>query len=57
MRTPSCSRVNLVTLDLTREEEVLFENLPAKATVNFQVTAYNAAGESAKSAEVSMTQS
>ncbi len=42
-------------LDLTTETQVLLENLPAKATVHFQVTAYNAAGESARSAAVSVT--
>src|SRR5260221_3705217 len=37
-------------LDLTSETQVLLESLPAKATVHFKVTAYNAAGESAPSA-------
>ena len=41
---------DFVALDLTSETQVLLENLPAKATVHFKVTAYNAAGESAPSA-------
>ena len=43
---------DFVALDLTSETQVLIENLPAKATIHIQVTAYNAAGESAASAEV-----
>ncbi len=43
---------DFVALDLTSETQVPIENLPAKATVHFQVTAYNAAGESARSAVV-----
>ncbi len=46
---------DFVALDLTSETQVLLENLPAKATVSIQVTAYNAAGESAKSANVLRT--
>ena len=46
---------DFVALDLTSETQVLLENLPAKATVHFQVTAYNAAGESAASAEAVLT--
>ena len=46
---------DFVALDLTSETQVLLENLPAKATVHIQVTAYNAAGESSASAEVSLT--
>lgn len=42
-------------LTLTSETEVLLENLPAKGTVHFQVTAFNAVGESAKSTEASVT--
>jgi hypothetical protein len=44
-----------VALDLTSETQVLLENVPAKAVVHFQVTAHNAAGESAKSAVASVT--
>jgi hypothetical protein len=46
---------DFVALDLTSETQVLLENLPPKAVVHLQVTAYNAAGESAKSAEISIT--
>ncbi len=46
---------DFVALDLTSETQVLLENLPAKATVHFKVTAYNAAGESAPSAEAVVT--
>jgi len=45
---------DFVALDLTSETQVLLENLPVKATVHFQVTAYNAAGESAVSTVVSV---
>jgi hypothetical protein len=34
---------------------VLLENLPAKATVHFQVTAHNAGGDSAASEVVEVT--
>jgi hypothetical protein len=44
-----------VALELTTETQILLENLPAKATVHFKVTAYNAAGESAPSAEAAVT--
>jgi hypothetical protein len=37
---------DFVVLTLTSETEVLLENLPAKGTVHFQVTAFNAVGES-----------
>jgi hypothetical protein len=47
--------VNSNLFDLTSETQVLLENLPAKALLHFQVTAHNAAGESAKSTVVSMT--
>ncbi len=43
-----------VALDLTSETQALLENLPAKAVVHFQVTAHNAASESAKSAVASV---
>ena len=46
---------DFVALDLTSETQVMLENLPAKATVYFQVTAHNAAGESARSAVVKVT--
>jgi hypothetical protein len=46
---------DFVELDLTSELQVLLENLPAKSTVHIQVTAYNAAGESARSAVASVT--
>lgn len=46
---------DFIALDLTSETQVLLENLPAKATVHIQVTAYNAAGESAASAEARLT--
>jgi hypothetical protein len=46
---------DFVALTLTCETEVLLENLPAKGTVHFQVPAFNAAGESAKSTEASVT--
>ncbi len=44
-----------VALNLTSETEVLLENLPAKGTIHFQVIAFNAAGESAKSTEARVT--
>lgn len=46
---------DFVALYLTSETQVLLENLPAKAVVHFEVTAHNAAGESAKSTEASVT--
>lgn len=46
---------DFVALDLTSETAALLENLPAKATIHFQVTAYNAAGGSARSEVVSVT--
>jgi hypothetical protein len=44
-----------VALELTSETQVLLENVPAKAVVHLQVTAHNAAGESAKSAVATIT--
>lgn len=46
---------DFVALDMTSETRVILENLPAKAVVHFQVTAQNAAGESARSAEAAVT--
>jgi hypothetical protein len=46
---------DFVALPLTSETQVLLEDLPAKAVVHFQVTAHNAAGESQRSAVVSVT--
>jgi hypothetical protein len=46
---------DFVALPLTSEMQVLLENVPAKAVVYFQVTAHNDAGESARSAVVSVT--
>jgi len=46
---------DFVALDLTSETQVLLENLPAKATVHFQVTAHNAGGDSAASEVVEVT--
>lgn len=46
---------DFVALDLTSETQVLLENVPPHATVHFCVTAYNSAGESARSAEVTLT--
>jgi hypothetical protein len=46
---------DFVALPLTSETQVLLENVPAKSVVHFQVTAHNAAGESARSAAASVT--
>jgi hypothetical protein len=46
---------NFVELDLTSEKQVLIENLPTKATIHFQLSAYNAAGDSTQSEVVSVT--
>jgi hypothetical protein len=46
---------NYVQLDLTSETQLLLENLPAHATIHFQLSAHNAAGDSAKSTAVSIT--
>ena len=45
---------DFAALDLTSETQILLENLPAKAAVHIQVTPYNAAGESGKSAVVDL---
>ena len=45
------------SLNPTSGTQVVLENRPVKATVDFQVTAYNAAGDSAKSAVASVTPS
>jgi hypothetical protein len=55
MRTRKYKPRRLAELDVTTETQGWLESPPAEATAHFQVTAYNAAGESAKSTEASVT--
>jgi hypothetical protein len=46
---------DFIALELTHDTQVLLQNLPPHGTVHFQLTAYNAAGESNKSTISTLT--